>query len=82
MGKARWFTLGAASVLAAVVAGAASGGQPSPTATVGTSFPAGFPTIADASLGTPVLGFGAAGRVKRTPVILFSVSHRTKRRAK
>jgi pimeloyl-ACP methyl ester carboxylesterase len=41
------------------------------TAGVGTSFPAGFPAIADASLGTPVLGFGAAGRAHRTPVILL-----------
>lgn len=39
--------------------------------TVGTSFPAGFPTISDASLGTPVLGFGAAGAVDRTPVIFL-----------
>jgi pimeloyl-ACP methyl ester carboxylesterase len=50
-----------ASVL---VAGAVAG-------TVGTSFPAGFPMIDDASLGTPVLGFGAAGPVHRTPVILL-----------
>jgi pimeloyl-ACP methyl ester carboxylesterase len=40
-------------------------------ATVGTSFPTGFPAIADASLGTPVLGFGAAGAVNRTPVIFL-----------
>ena len=39
--------------------------------TVGTSFPAGFPSIVDASLGSPVLGFGAAGPVSRTPVILL-----------
>ena len=32
-------------------------------ATVGTTFPAGFATPTDASLGTPVLGFGAAGPV-------------------
>ena len=38
---------------------------------VGTSFPADFPVIVDASLGTPVLGFGAAGQVRRTPVILL-----------
>ena len=38
---------------------------------VGTSFPAGFPTIVDASLGTPVIGFGAAGPVRRTPVIFL-----------
>lgn len=40
-------------------------------ATVGTSFPAGFATPKDASLGTPVLGFGAAGEVTRTPVIFL-----------
>jgi lipase (class 2) len=43
----------------------------SASAAVGTTFPAGFPTIADASLGTPVIGFGAAGPVERTPVILL-----------
>jgi pimeloyl-ACP methyl ester carboxylesterase len=40
-------------------------------ATVGTSFPPGFPSITDASLGTPVLGFGASGPVNRTPVIFL-----------
>jgi pimeloyl-ACP methyl ester carboxylesterase len=39
--------------------------------TVGTSFPAGFPVITDASLGTPVLGFGAAGPLQHTPVIFL-----------
>jgi pimeloyl-ACP methyl ester carboxylesterase len=39
--------------------------------TVGTAFPAGFPTITDASLGVPVIGFGAAGGVTRTPVIFL-----------
>ena len=38
---------------------------------VGTTFPADFPVILDASLGVPVIGFGAAGRVKRTPVIFL-----------
>ena len=38
---------------------------------VGTSFPAGFPTIVDHSLGVPVIGFGAAGPVSRTPVIFL-----------
>ena len=38
---------------------------------VGTSFPADFPVIVDASLGVPVIGFGAAGKVKRTPVIFL-----------
>jgi pimeloyl-ACP methyl ester carboxylesterase len=39
--------------------------------TVGTSFPAGFSTPVDASLGVAVIGFGAAGPVDRTPVILL-----------
>jgi hypothetical protein len=39
--------------------------------TVGTTFPAGFPVLPDASLGTPVLGFGAAGPVVHTPVIFL-----------
>lgn len=39
--------------------------------TVGTTFPAGFPAIEDASLGKPVIGFGAAGSVERTPVIFL-----------
>jgi pimeloyl-ACP methyl ester carboxylesterase len=39
--------------------------------TVGTTFPEGFPVIEDASLARPVLGFGAAGAVTRTPVIFL-----------
>jgi len=39
--------------------------------TVGNSFPAGFPVIEDASLQKPVIGFGAAGQVNRTPVIFL-----------
>lgn len=38
--------------------------------TVGTTLPDDFPVITDASLGTPLLGFGAAGAVSRTPVVL------------
>ena len=38
---------------------------------VGTTFPVDFPVIVDASLGAPVIGFGAAGRVQRTPVIFL-----------
>jgi pimeloyl-ACP methyl ester carboxylesterase len=38
---------------------------------VGTSLPADFPVILDASLGVPVIGFGAAGEVKRTPVVFL-----------
>jgi pimeloyl-ACP methyl ester carboxylesterase len=33
--------------------------------------PAGFPVIEDASLGRPVIGFGAAGPVNRVPVIFL-----------
>jgi pimeloyl-ACP methyl ester carboxylesterase len=39
--------------------------------TVGNTFPADFPVIEDASLAQPVIGFGAAGVVKRTPVIFL-----------
>lgn len=39
--------------------------------TVGTSFPPDFPVIEDASLQKPVIGFGAAGPVSRTPVIFL-----------
>ena len=39
--------------------------------TVGTSFPPGFPAIEDTSLAKPVIGFGAAGAVSRTPVIFL-----------
>jgi pimeloyl-ACP methyl ester carboxylesterase len=41
------------------------------TSAVGTSFPASFDTPTDASLGVPVIGFGAAGAVERMPVILL-----------
>ena len=56
--------------LVALVAAAATGTARAGD-TIGTTFPAGFPTILDASLGTPVLGFGGAGPVRRTPVILL-----------
>src|SRR5215471_900733 len=46
-------------------------GRASAANQVGTSFPADFPVIEDASLGVPVIGFGAAGRVQRTPVIFL-----------
>lgn len=39
--------------------------------TVGNTLPADFPAIEDASLGKPVIGFGAAGPVHRTPVIFL-----------
>ena len=56
-------------VLAAVVAAFVVAANAS--ATVDTSFPAGFPVITDGSLGTPVIGFGGAGPVHRTPVIFL-----------
>ena len=49
----------------------ASAGAASAAGTVGTSFPAGFPAIVDASLGIPVIGFGAAGELERTPVVFL-----------
>lgn len=39
--------------------------------TVGTALPADFPAIVDTSLGKPVIGFGAAGPVQRTPVVFL-----------
>src|SRR5476649_1780273 len=60
-----------AAVAVAVMLGAAVLAGGAMAASVGTSFPAGFAAITDASLGTPVLGFGAAGPVHRTPVILL-----------
>lgn len=56
-------------VLAAVLAALVLPASALPAA--GTTFPPGFPTILDASLGTPVIGFGGSGRVERTPVILL-----------
>ncbi len=39
---------------------------------IGTNFPTDFPAIVDASLGTPVLGFGSGdGPVAHTPVIFL-----------
>jgi pimeloyl-ACP methyl ester carboxylesterase len=38
---------------------------------VGNTFPPGFPVIEDTSLAVPVIGFGAAGSVTHTPVILL-----------
>jgi pimeloyl-ACP methyl ester carboxylesterase len=59
--------------IVATLCGLALGGASTAAAagTVGTSFPAGFPVLSDASLGTPVLGFGAAGPVVHTPVVFL-----------
>jgi pimeloyl-ACP methyl ester carboxylesterase len=56
-------------VVAALAAGLLSGANMS--AAVGTSFPAGFPVITDASLDTAVIGFGAPGPLRHTPVIFL-----------
>jgi len=53
-----------AALVAALVAAAPAGAQQ-----VGTTFPPGFPTIRDHSLGTPLLGFGGAGSSGHVPVI-------------
>ena len=52
----------AASACLAVASAHADGG-------VGSTLPADFPAPLDASLGEPLLGFGAAGTVTRTPVV-------------
>ena len=60
----RWIRRAFATTLFAAAAAQA--------ATVGATFPAGFPVIEDASLtGKPLIGFGAAGPVERTPVIFI-----------
>ena len=51
---------------ALALAGAAHAGG-----TIGAAFPPDFPVIDDASSGLPVIGFGAAGPVTRTPVIVL-----------
>ena len=59
----------AAQTVAALVAVAPAGAK---SKELGTTFPAGFPTILDASLGTPVIGFGSDdGPVAHTPVIFL-----------
>jgi len=62
------FRLHAAIVLAAlgtIAAPAYAAG------TVGSTLPDGFPAIEDTSLHKPLIGFGAAGTVTRTPVIFI-----------
>lgn len=67
---ARWTRLAFRAVAALGVALAFSTGA-ARADTVGTSLPPDFPVIVDASLGVPVIGFGAQGPVTRTPVILL-----------
>jgi hypothetical protein len=54
-----WRSTIVAAVTLALTAGTAAAAT---AATVGTSFPAGFPVIQDASLGVPVLGFAPPAR--------------------
>lgn len=66
MGALRALALVVSLTVVAVVSSPASA-----AGTVGTSFPSGFPVITDASLGVPVIGFGAAGKLRRTPVVFL-----------
>lgn len=60
--------VGVAVALVAVLGGVPAQAEEA----IGTSFPQDFPTIIDASLGTPVIGFGSShGPVRRTPVIFL-----------
>jgi len=61
-----WFRHAALAALSCVLAAATQA-----AGTVGSTLPAGFPVIVDTSLGKPVIGFGAAGPVTRTPVIFL-----------
>src|SRR5262245_66036405 len=61
----RWIPCIAAALTALVASIAHAGG------TVGTTLPAGFPVIEDTSLHQPIIGFGAAGPVTRTPVVFI-----------
>ena len=62
--------LGAAAACAAAF-GVGAAAPAAASGPVPTSFPDDFPVIVDHSLGTPVLGFGAKGPVRRTPVIFL-----------
>ena len=53
-----------AALVAATTAAHAAG-------VVGNTLPPGFPSIEDTSLARPLIGFGAAGPVTRTPVIFI-----------
>src|SRR5512141_802209 len=66
MHMARWMRMGLA-LCAALVLGTAARAA----GTVGFSLPGDFPIINDASLGVPLIGFGATGPVARTPVIFL-----------
>ena len=65
MNTTSWLRSGAAALTLVAAAAVQAAG------TVGASFPADFPVIEDATLQKPVIGFGAAGAVTRTPVIFL-----------
>ena len=74
MGLTRSALRAATFTLAAIcsVGDASRAAEAHPNGVVGTTFPADFPTIIDASLGKPVIGFGGSdGRVERVPVIFL-----------
>ncbi len=61
-----------ATCVLCVFAGGVRAADPHPNGLLGTTFPADFPRIVDASLGVPVIGFGGSqGRVERVPVIFL-----------
>src|ERR671914_3092657 len=61
------------AVVAVVLVGTATGSPAqAKQRELGTSFPADFPVLLDASLGTPLIGFGSdEGPVAHTPVIFL-----------
>lgn len=66
------FKLGALALgLAALTAAPLCAADTNSATTVGNSLPPGFPVIRNPYLGVPVLGFGAAGRAERVPVIFL-----------
>lgn len=60
-----------AAALAAFVAAATCATGAQAAGLVGNTLPPGFPSIEDTSLARPLIGFGAAGPVTRTPVIFI-----------
>jgi len=64
--------ISAATCILCGLAGEVRAADPHPNGLVGTTFPADFPQIIDASLRVPVIGFGGSqGRVEHVPVIFL-----------
>lgn len=70
-------TLLVCALLVVGLAGATASPTLADAPMVGTSFPDDFPVVTDASLGTPVIGFGGAGPITRTPVIFLHGNNET-----